>query len=166
MDEMMPSLETSTAMESVFPMIQPRPVDTVLKALQHVNMPSELSLQGSNSHPTTAATSTTHRTRRDPLTPISRNIDPFLLSPITQHARLLTNNLREDGYAFLVPGNDTFSSQSSIAEPITTYLPEASIDEDLIKTRDKRNYQSRQQLVDENKDFQDALCTSMEHNDA
>jgi hypothetical protein len=62
-DEMMaPSLETSTAMESVFPMIQPGPVDTVLKALQHVNMPSELSLQGSNSHPTTAATPTTHRT--------------------------------------------------------------------------------------------------------
>jgi hypothetical protein len=63
MDKMMaPSLETLTAMESVFPMIQPGPVDTVLKALQHVNMPSELSLQGSNSHPTTAATSTTHRT--------------------------------------------------------------------------------------------------------
>jgi hypothetical protein len=52
----------------------------------------------------------------------------------------------------------------SIAEPITTYLPEASID--LIKTRDESNYQSRQQLVDENKDLQDALCTSMEHNDA
>jgi hypothetical protein len=87
-------------------------------------------------------------------------------SPITQHARLLTNNLREDGYAFLVPGNDTFSSQSSTAEPITTYLPEASIDEDIIKTRDESNYQSCQQPVDENEDLWDALRTSTEHNDA
>jgi hypothetical protein len=97
---------------------------------------------------------------------MSQNIDPSLLLPITQHAQLLTNNLHEDGYAFLVPGNDTFSSQSSIAEPITTYLPEASIDKDLIKTRDESNYQSCQQLIDENKNLQDALRTSTEHNDA
>ena len=86
--------------------------------------------------------------------------------PVTQHAWLLTNNLHEDGYAFLVPGNDTFSSQSSIAELITTYLPEASIDEDLIKTRDESNYKSRQQLIDENMVLRDALRTSKEHNNA
>jgi hypothetical protein len=65
-----------------------------------------------------------------------------------------------------VPGNDTFRSQSSIAEPITTYLPEASIDADLIKTRDESNYESHQQLVDENKDLRDALHTSKEQHNA
>jgi hypothetical protein len=143
-----PSLETSTSMASAFSITQPGPVDTMLKAMQQVNMPLQCVVQDHNLQQTQPTTPQLSRT--NPLTPQSRNIDPCLLSPVTEHARLVTNNLHKDGYAFLIPGNDSFSSQTSIPDLITTYLPKAPIDSTLLEPISAGSYRSRDYLEKEN----------------
>jgi hypothetical protein len=71
------------------------------------------------------------------------------LLPVTEHARLVTNNLCKDGYAFLIPGNDSFSSQTSIPDPITTYLPKALIDSILLEPISAGSYRSYDDLEKE-----------------
>lgn len=163
-DEMMaPSQETSTAADTVFPTTQPGPVDMILQAIQHVNPLHPVEDLEKENTPL-IETPTHRRSTRDifmDLTPRSQNIDPALLSPISQHARLLTNNLREDGYAFLVPGNDTFSSQTEIPAADITNIPEFAITPSLLEPGD--DCASRQQLLEENASLRKALQRAQQH---
>jgi hypothetical protein len=62
-----PSLEISTLMASVFAITQPGRVDTMLKAIQQVNMPLQCTVQGHNLQQTRPTTPQLSRT--NPLTP-------------------------------------------------------------------------------------------------
>jgi hypothetical protein len=78
----------------------------------------------------------------------------------------VTNNLCENGYAFLIPGNDSFSLQTLTPNPITTYLPKALINSALLEPISAGSYRSCDDLEKENIALQDILHVTSEHDTA
>lgn len=111
-EQLAPSFATST--RASFAVTSSIPVECVTRAFDSVHVPLTPTRSGSPDEPV--------------LSPHSMNIDPTLLTPTKRGVRLMFEHFHTEGYDHLIPGNQSFSLDTTIPPPMIVDVPTVSVD--------------------------------------